>query len=180
MPGPRARATRSSGQERTQPPGSASSQKPSSPLKLIRVGITQLKVGCQASEPSVCPLGRAGAREQLPDFLRALASRFDAFDIALSQAIADRSIDGSSRIGLADVSEEQPERANRGDRTCYTFARVLRRAAVNRLEDRDLARVDVPRRRGTETARERGAEIREDVAEELRRDHDFELLRLED
>src|SRR2546423_49686 len=80
----------------------------------------------------------------------------------------------------ADVIEKEPQRADRGDRTCYAFARVLRRAAVDRLEDRDLARVDVPRGGRAETSGECRAEIRDDVAEEIGRHDDVELLRLQD
>src|SRR6267378_2866987 len=177
--GTRVQVGRSSGQDRTQPPGSASSQETFLTARSVS-GTRPLKAARQATEASVCLLARNGSRDQLPNFLRTLATRFDAFDIAVSQPIADRAIDGSSGFGLADMSEKQCERADRGDRTCYSFARVFGRAAVDRLEDRDLARVDVARRCGAETARERGAEVREDVAEEIRRDHDVELLRLED
>ena len=51
---------------------------------------------------------------------------------------------------------------------------------MDRLEDRDLARVDVSRRCRPESPGERGTEVREDVAEQIRRDHDVELLGLQD
>src|SRR5439155_20199108 len=102
-----------------------SEHRPSSPL--IRLGSQQLKARCQASEP-LSGSARHGASDQLPDFVSALAACFDALDFAALQAITDRAFDGPRRISLTDVREEKSQRADRGDRTSYSFARVLRRA----------------------------------------------------
>src|SRR2546427_659727 len=126
------------------------------------------------------PLRANGRSHHLRDLVRRLASSVDALDAATAQAFADGRIDRFRGVVLREMFEEHRERADRRDRTRDTFAGVLRRTAVDRLEHRDLARVDVPRRRGTETASERGAQVREDVAEEIRRDDDIELLGLED
>src|SRR5438309_1876826 len=117
---------------------------PLTALLLIRPGTKQLKARCQASEPCLCASARHGVRDQPPDFSRALAACLNAFDRALPQAGADRFVDRSSGVGLSDVGEKEGERADRGDRTCYSFARVFRRAAVDWLKDRNLAGVDVP------------------------------------
>src|ERR1700694_5600450 len=129
--------------------------------------------------PLVTRLSGDGLCDQRGHFVGGLNTCLHALDPSALQALADRGIDRLRRLVLAEMIEQQRQRADRGDRTRDALARIFRRAPVDRLENRDLPGVDVARRRRAETAGEGGAEVREDVAEEIRRDHDVELLRLE-
>src|SRR2546427_11839991 len=99
------------------------------------------------------PLRANGRSHHLRDLVRRLACGVDALDAATAQAFADGRIDRFRGVMLPEMFEEHRERADRRDRTRDTFACVLRRTAVDRLEHRDLARADVPRRGRGERAR---------------------------
>ena len=72
--------------------------------------------------------------------------------------------------------QHQRRRQDRGDRAGDVLAGDIRRRAVDPLEHRDLARVDVARSRDPDAAYELRAEVRDDVAEQVGRDADVKPL----
>ena len=80
------------------------------------------------------------------------------------------------RLVLAEVAQHHHRAEDQRRRVDDVPAGVLRRRAVDRLEDGDLVAV-VARRREAEAAHQARREVADDVAVEVRRDHDVELRR---
>src|SRR5579872_205130 len=134
-----------------------------------------------------CPAGRTGLPgrglrpalesrcHHVSDPSRAEAApRVEGWNPPGENQIADRSVDGPCRITLADVVEQHAQRGDGANGTGDSLPGNIRSGAVNRLEHRHQARVDVSGRRAAETALDRGPQIRDDVPEEIGRDDDVE------
>ena len=105
-------------------------------------------------------------------------------DVRRGGALADRGGDGGlDRRGLGDLAEvieQERRRQDRPERIGLPGARVLRRRAVDGLEHRDPARMEVARGRHPEPPLQRRPEVRRDVAEHVVRDDHLELARVLD
>ena len=93
---------------------------------------------------------------------------------AITSAIAPLQRVGGSR--LLEVPQHQHARQHHGHRVDLVLARVLRRAAVRRLEHRAVG-ADVGARRQPQAADHARAEVRDDVAVQVRAAEDVVLAR---
>ena len=83
-------------------------------------------------------------------------------------------------LGVAEVVEHQGRREDGARRIGLAGAGVLGGRAVDRLEHRGLARMEVRRGRYAQAALERGAQVGDDVAEHVVGDDHVEALRVLD
>src|SRR5262245_23731679 len=116
-------------------------------------------------------------RNHLAEFAAAMFAGLEAADPAAADQVGDRRLDLATGRSFADVVEQQREREDGRQRRCLVGALVLRRAAVDALEHRYLAGVDVARGGDAHAADQHGAEVGDDVAEQVGRHRDVEPLR---
>ena len=85
--------------------------------------------------------------------------------------------EGARLVVEAEMLEHQGRRQDRAHRVGDVLSSERRRRAVDRLEHRRPAWMEIARRRQPETALQRGAKVRDDVAEEIVGHDDVELRR---